>query len=153
VLYTNISRTIDAPVDVVFKAVADPAEFSRTIPNIERVEFLSPNHAGVGTKFRSTRVMKGKRQTMDFEITELVPNDRVRIVNVTHGALWDSTFSVRGLDGRTAVTLTMDVTPPHIFAKIMLRLARGMINKAVDGDMQSIKQYCESRKPGARATA
>ena len=146
VQYTNISRTIDAPIDVVFKVAADPSEYSRAIPGIEKLEFLGAANTGVGTKFRSTRVMKGKRQTMDFEITELVPNDRVRIANVTHGALWDSVFAVRAADGRTQLTLTMDVTPPNWFASIVLRLIRGMVNKAVAGDVDSIQAFCESRK-------
>ena len=57
---TTVSRTIDAPIERVFNAVADITEFSKALPHIVNVEFLTDSRLGVGTRFRETRLMRGK---------------------------------------------------------------------------------------------
>jgi len=136
-------RTIEATPDHVFRTVADPEEFQKAIPDGSTVEYLTPNHSGVGMKFRSTRVNKGKPATFEQEITEFVPGQRVRMINVTHGTPWDSLFSVRPDGSGTVLTLTMDALPDRLFAKVMMRLIRGMVQKALEKDMDSVKAYCE----------
>ena len=37
----TVTRTIDAPVDLVFNTVADISQFSQAIPHIVNVEFLT----------------------------------------------------------------------------------------------------------------
>jgi carbon monoxide dehydrogenase subunit G len=136
-------RTINATSERVFRAVADPEEFQKAIPDGSTVEYLTPNHSGVGTKFRSTRINKGKPATFEQEVTEFVPGERVRMVNVTHGTPWDSTFSVRRDGNGTVLTLTMDALPTRLMAKVIMRLIRGMVQKALEKDMDAVKAYCE----------
>ena len=93
-------RTIAAPRERVFRAVADPEEFQKAIPGGSTVEYLTAGHQGVGTKFRATRLVKGKPNTFDQEVTEFVPDERVRLVNVTHGTVWDSTAGVSRVSRR-----------------------------------------------------
>ena len=45
---TRMSRTIGAPVDSVFEIVADPVNFTKAVPQIVKVEFLTDQSAGVG---------------------------------------------------------------------------------------------------------
>src|SRR6185295_361887 len=85
-----VMRTIDAPIDVVFRTVADITQFSRALPHIVKVEFLSDARLGAGTRFRETRLMKGKENVTELEVTEYVENDRVRLVADNHGVVWDS---------------------------------------------------------------
>src|SRR5215813_4281682 len=89
------TRTINAPPERVFRVVADPEEFQKAIVGGSTVEYLTPSHSGVGAKFRATRIIKGKPTAFDQEVTEFVPGDRVRLVNVTQGTVWDSEFKVR----------------------------------------------------------
>jgi len=138
------TRTIAAPSERVFRAVADPDESQRAIPEASPPEFLTERRSGVGTKFRATRTSRGKTQSFDMEVTELVPGDRVRIVNVTHGTLWDSVMSVRpDGGGQTVLTLTMDAVDERLFPRLMMRVIRGMVQKALEKDMSAIKEYCE----------
>ena len=141
------TRTINAPADRVFRAVADPEEFQNAIPGGSKVEYLTSNRTGVGTKFRSTRLMKGKPSTFEQEVTEFVPPERVRLVNVTHETVWDTTFSVRVDGGATVLTLTMDSQTDRFVARLMTRLIAGMVQKALDGDMDAVKAYCERQPP------
>jgi carbon monoxide dehydrogenase subunit G len=135
-------RTINATTDRVFRAVADPEEFQKAIAGGSSVECLTGSRSGVGMRFRSTRLVKGKPSTFEPEITEFVPGEHVRLVNVTHGTLWDSTFSVRAAGRATVLTLTMDATT-RLLARVMTRLIAGMVQKALDTDMDAVRAYCE----------
>ena len=77
----TVTRTIDAPIDLVFQTVADERRLSQALPHIVKVEFLSDVKAGVGTRFRETRLMNGKEATTELEVTEFVENERVRLVS------------------------------------------------------------------------
>ncbi len=143
---TVVTRTINAPLDTVFKTVSEPQQFSQAVPHITKVEILAAptTGTGVGTRFRETRVMGGKTAATELEITEHVPNDRVRIVADAHGSVWDSVFSVQpDAGGATRLTLTMDARPYRLLARIMSPLARGFIRKALAQDMDAVKAYCE----------
>jgi carbon monoxide dehydrogenase subunit G len=138
-------RTIRAAVDRVFRTVADPHEFQQAIPGASKVEFLTPGRRGVGMRFRATRIVKGKPSTFEQEVTEYVENDRVRMLNVTDGVPWDSTFAVRSDGDATILTLTMDALPERLHQKMMMRLIHGMVQKALEADMDGVKSYCETQ--------
>lgn len=111
------TRSINAPIDLVFKTVSDINNFSKAIPDIINVEFLSDVKSGIGTRFRETRLMNGKEAMTELEVTEFVENGHVRMVTDSHGAVWDSVFTVKRVDGHTELTLVMDARPHKIHAK------------------------------------
>jgi uncharacterized protein YndB with AHSA1/START domain len=140
---TVITRTINAPVEVVFKTVSDINQFSKAVPHIVKVEFLSDVKSGVGTRFRETRLMKGKEAATELEVTEFVANDRIRLVADSHGTVWDSLFVVKPENGQTSLTLTMDARTDKLIPQIINFMIGGMIKKAVEQDMDAVKTFCE----------
>lgn len=136
-------RTIDAPVDEVFKTVCDINNYSKAIPEIVKTEIISDVKSGVGVRFRETRLMKGKEVTEEMEVTEFVENDHVRIVCDSHGTVWDSVFKVTPAEGKTELTLTMDANAHQFMAKLMNPMIKGVIGKALERDMDAVKSYCE----------
>lgn len=143
---TVVTKAIAAPIDVVFKTVSDINLFSKAIPHIVNVEFLSPAKSGVGTRFRETRLMRGKKAETELEITEFVENNRVRYVADSHGTVWDTVFTVEPDRDYTLLTMTMDAKTKKLIPKIMNRLIRGMVQKAVEQDMNAVKSFCEQTK-------
>jgi carbon monoxide dehydrogenase subunit G len=117
-----VTRTIAAPIDRVFETVADIKQFSQAVPQIVKVEFLSAQQSGVGTRFRETRLMKGKETATELEVTELVRNDHIRLVADTHGTVWDSIFQVKRVGDATALTLIMDARPAGLLPRVMMLL-------------------------------
>jgi len=140
---TVVTRTINAPIDSVFKTVADIKQFSQANPKIVNVEFLSDLKSGVGTRFRETRLMNGHKATTELEVTEFVENERVRLVADSGGTIWDTVFTVKPEHGQTVLTMTMDANAYKLLSKVMNRLIGGMIKKAVEQDMDAVKKYCE----------
>ncbi len=72
----TVTRTINAPVEVVFQTVADIREIGKALPHAIGLEFLTGNKTGVGARFRETRLLRGNEVTTELEITEHVENDK-----------------------------------------------------------------------------
>jgi ribosome-associated toxin RatA of RatAB toxin-antitoxin module len=139
----EITRTINAPVDKVFKTVSDISEFSKAIPHIVNVDILSDIKSGIGTRFRETRLMRGKETTAELEVTEYTENEQIRIVSDTHGTVWDTVFTVKSIEDQTELAMTMDATAYKLIPKLMNPLIKSMLTKAIAQDMDAVKVYCE----------
>jgi len=136
-------RTINALPDRVFRTVADPEEFHRAIPDGVKVEYLTSQHSGIGTRFRATRMSRRKPAAFDQAVIEYVPGRHVRMDNVTHGTLWIGMFDVEAKDGQSVLTPTMDSKTDRWLPRIMTRLIAPMVQKALEKDMDAVKAYCE----------
>ena len=139
----TVTRTIAAPVTRVFETVSQIEHYSQAVPGIEKVEILSDTRSGVGTRFRETRKMGGHEATAVLEVTELVENERVRLVSDEGGTKWDSVFSVKAAGESTELTLVMEAEPYTVKAKMMAPLMKGMLSKALEKDMDAVKEHCE----------
>jgi uncharacterized protein YndB with AHSA1/START domain len=142
--WTTAKRMIDAPVEMVFNTVAHIEEFRKALPYVVDVEFLTEQHTGVGTRFRETRLMQGKRHVTELEVTEYEPYRRVRLVTDTNGTIWDTVFSVDDRDGLTRLELAMDANAHKLTARLVNPLIKGFVQYAIDGDLDRVKKYCES---------
>lgn len=140
-----LTRTITAPVDVVFRTIADIREFSKVIPEITNVEFLSAQQIGVGTRFRETRLMKGREMHTVLDVTEYVENDRIRMVADSHGTVWDTLFTVTSdQENSTTLQMVMNANSYKLFSRLMNWLMKGLIAKLVANDLDRVKTFCEN---------
>lgn len=138
-------RIINAPVDIVFRALTDIENFPEKNPDIVKVEMLTEQKSGVGSRFRETRRMKNSEGSTELECTEYVANEKVRFVADQGGVIWDSVFFTSAVDGGTELVLEMDARPYKLMPRLMLPLILGMISKAVEADMDAVKSYCERK--------
>jgi carbon monoxide dehydrogenase subunit G len=139
-----VKKEIRAPVEFVFKSISDIAHLPQTVPDIEKVEFLSEHQSGVGTRFRETRIMKGKESTTELEVTEYTENAHIRMKADSHGTVWDSIFQVEKSGEFTHLTLTMDATAQKLLPKMMNPLMKGMYKKGLEKHVEAVKSYCET---------
>lgn len=144
------TRQIHAPRAHVFQCLARVEHFSQAVPHILSVEFLTDSRYGVGTRFRETREMNGREATTILEVTELVENDRVRMVSEAGGTTWDTLFTVTESDGSpipVTMHMRMEAIPRTLLAHLMVPLILGMVGKAVESDMDAVQAYCERTVP------
>lgn len=146
---TTVTRTISAPVDEVFDTISDIENFAKAVPHITNVEFLTEQQRGVGTRFVETRVLRGRQASSTLEVTEYVENQRVRMVSDEGGTIWDTVFSVRPAntgdgDPATELELVMEATAYKFTSKLINPLMKGIIRRAIEGDMDAVKAYCEA---------
>lgn len=142
----TVTKHIEAPKELVFKTISDIRNFSKAVPDIKNVEFLTEQEYGVGTKFKETRDMNGREASTILEVTELVENAHIRLVSDTMGTVWDSVFTVERREGGTELTLIMDARAYKFLPKIINPLMKGFMKKALEKDMIAVKKYCESDK-------
>ena len=143
---TELSRTVDAPIGVVFSTVADISNFSEAVPHIEHVEFLSETRTGAGTRFRETRLMGSRRATTELEVTEYMEDEHVRFVSDAGGTVWDTTFTVEPApDGRgTRLVMVMEARPHTLVAKLVTPLMKRVVAEAIAADLDAVKAYAEA---------
>ena len=139
----HISRTISAPLALVFQTVSDVRNFFDAVPHITHLEFHSDQQVGVGTRFRETRLMNGREQTVELEVAEHSDGDRVRMVSDAGDTIWDTVFTVAKDADSVRLEMRMDIEPHTILAKIMTPLIRGMVVKGVESDMDAAKAFSE----------
>lgn len=138
-----ITRTIDAPADFVFETVADIEKFADVIPEIVSVDFLTEQRTGVGTRFRETRLIRGRKSSTDLEVKEFEAHRRIRLVADSHGTIWDTVFVVSESGGRTTLEMTMEATPHRLLTRLLNPLMRKAIRAAIEKDMDAVQNYCE----------
>jgi len=143
---TKITKRIDAPLELVFQTIADIRNFSKAVTHIVNVEFLTSKQTGIGTKFRETRLMNGKEASTILEVTEYEENKRIRMVSDTHGTIWDSLFVVETDGNCTVIYFQMEATTKNWFKNLLNVLFKGIIAKAIEKDMDAVKEYCEKQK-------
>lgn len=139
------TRTINAPLGLVFQTIADPANFQSAVPHVKKIEFLSDKQAGAGTRFKETRIMHGREDSVVLEVTDYKENASVRIVSDAGGTVWDSVFTVSEGTVGVDLKLQMDMIPHTWKARIMTRLIRGFVAKGLEADMDAVKGYCEAK--------
>jgi len=135
---------IKAPVEMVFDRVTNVANFTTVAPHIKSVEFLSEQTSGIGTKFRETRVMKGRENSTVLEITEYDPPHRARFITDQGGTIWDSVYTTEAAEEGTKLTLVMEARPHRFAAKLITPLIMGMVSKAIEEDNLAVKAHCET---------
>jgi carbon monoxide dehydrogenase subunit G len=140
-----MSRTINAPVDAVFETVSDISNYTKAVPELVRVEFVTEQRVGVGTRFRETRRMGKREATTELEVTEYERNERVRMVSDAGGTIWDSVFTVTPEeDGSgTRLDVVMEARPYRLMSRLFVPLMKGAVAKAVAGDMDALKAWLE----------
>ena len=141
---TTVKTTINASVETVFSVIADCSQFSKAVPHIIKVEYLSENTTGLGARFRETRLMGKREMSTELKVTEYSNNEYVRMVSDQGGTIWDTLFTVSDNEGQTNLKVVMDARAYKFLARIFNPLIKGMIKKAIVGDMDSVKAYCEN---------
>ncbi|MFN3190918.1 MAG: SRPBCC family protein [Aureliella sp.] len=134
---------IRAEGNFVFKTISEIENYRQAVPAIQQIEFLNEQRVGQGTKFRETRTMNGREAQATLEVTEFTPPHSIRIVSHEGGTTWDTLFEVTSGQESCSLSLCMDATPNNLLAKLLTPAILGMVRKGIEGDMQSVKEYCE----------
>ena len=146
-----LQRHVNAPVDMVFDTIAHIDNFRQAVSDIVAVEFLGEIRSGIGTRFSETRRMGGRDYSTEIEVTDYVPNERVRLVLQAGGAEWDTVFTVRPANNGTVIGAEMTATPKSLLARVLVPMMKKSVSAAMENDLRSVKQWCETKRAGDSA--
>lgn len=137
-------RLIHAGIERVFQVISSPEGFQQAVSHITKIEYLSEQQAGAGTRFRETRLMNGREASATLEIAEYVRPNHVRMISVEGGTEWDTSFRLTAENDCVRMNMRMDARPRTILAHLMVPMILGMVRRAVAADMDAIQSYCEA---------
>lgn len=140
----TVHRHIAADPYHVFAAATDIERFPDANPDVIKIEFVTEQHSGVGTRFRETRAMGKRSMVSELEVTEYDPAQRrVRMVTDLHGTVWDTVFEVAPAEGGSQITARMDCRAHKLLPKLMNPLMKGFFRKGMEKHMDAFAAWCE----------
>ena len=145
----QVSHDIKADPQAVWSIVVGMDDWVDIIEAIESVERLDGGVGfGLGTTWRETRTMFGKKATEVMEVTEFEGGRRYATAAESHGSKYFSEVSVEPTDGGSRITMGFRGEPQSMLAKIMDvtlgRLFKGATRKALAKDLADIGAAAEA---------
>jgi carbon monoxide dehydrogenase subunit G len=133
----EVTVRVDAPADVVWRAVSDVAKWSEWTPTVDEIRLHGGGELALGSV---ATVRQPKQPAREWTVTELVEGRSFTWTSTGPGLRFSAEHIVTG-DGPTSVTLTFSVAGP--LAPVATLLAGKAIRWAVDTEAASLKKWCE----------
>ncbi len=145
-LTISLSRLIPASQYEVWAVIADIAGTAECITSIVEVELLTGESIGVGTRWKETRLLLGRKTTETLEVTVFEPPLRYVVEGDACGAHFVSEWRCEpdGADA-TMLRVTMDTRPVTLLARMMKPIAKltmGTSRKMIEQDLDDIFKAC-----------
>lgn len=147
----ELTREVTAPSDVVWQVLTDLEGCPSFISGIESVKRLDDRAGfGVGTRWRETRVLFGKRATEEMEVSAVDERRSYTVEADGAGAHYVSTMGVEATgEGRSRLVSTFGAVPTGAFSRLRSRtvgkLFEGATRKAMEQDLDDIAAEAERR--------
>ncbi|OII67075.1 MULTISPECIES: SRPBCC family protein [unclassified Streptomyces] len=145
-----VERRVAASQGRVWEAVTDLRGMPRLLAGVESVEVLTGGSFGVGTRWRETRRMLGKRATEEMTVTESEPPERYVTVAASHGMHYTSELRLIPA-GPQATTVRMAFTarpasgrPLGLLGRLVAPLGSKAVARALAKDLADIARAIES---------
>lgn len=133
----------------MFRLFTDFDHMAQRIDSITDVELLTPGPTGVGTRFRETREMFGKKATEEMEVTDYEPDEQYVVEAQSHGTHYRSVFQFEPVGHATDVNVVFEARPVTLGARILSPLGwlmMGATKKIFAQDVDDLKGVAERHK-------
>jgi carbon monoxide dehydrogenase subunit G len=146
----EVQVTINGPGEAVWEVITDIENATETISGIEQVEVLEkPENGLIGLKWRETRKLFGKTATEEMWITDAAANEFYKTRAESHGCVYITTMSISGSNGGSSLTMSHQINPQALIAKLMSPLMgfifNRVIRKVILQDLNDIKAAVENQ--------
>lgn len=142
---------IAAPPEAVHDHFADPARIEGSLGAVTRVEILSAIPAGLGARWRETRMIFGREGSEEMEITAAERPGRIAVSAASHGAAYETVYTFTPEAGGTRVRVSFAGRAETIGARIMAALLglamAGSVRRMLARDLADRKAAIEGRVP------
>lgn len=146
----SLTQHVNAPADKVWAVISDVSGSPATLSGIDSVEMLSDGPYGEGTRWKETRTMMGRSETVEMEVSQADPPRSTTVKALQGGADYTSRMTLTENDGGTDLTMTFAATMVNpsrmntlaraLFGRLGMRMAR----KSLARDLREIAAKAES---------
>jgi len=136
---------IARPREEVAAFAADPSNATAWYENIKEVTWRTPPPLVVGSQVAFVAQFMGRRLAYTYEITELVPGERLVMRTATGAFPMETTYTWAATpDGGTRMTLR-NRGQPKGFARVTGPMLARAMRKANTSDLEQLKALLEAR--------
>ncbi len=140
----EFSKHIRKSPKEVFEMIANPEHGAKFIDNIKESKKITPGPIAVGTRFLETRVVNGKENQAELEVSAYDPPKHFGISTEAEGIKVEYHFYFTEEDGGTRVKWICELQASGL-RKMMLPMVAAIMKKE-DGDhLQKIKAVLEKK--------
>lgn len=147
---TSLTQHVNASPEKVWTVISDIPGSAATLSGVESIQMVSEGPYGEGTRWKETRSMIGRRETVEMWVAEADPPHSTTVKALQGGADYTSRFTLAERDGGTDLTLTFgaEVLRPTAVSRIMMalfgKLGMKVTRKALAKDLAEIAVKAES---------
>lgn len=147
----STTTEIAAPPERVYECLTDPEGYAAWMSGLVHVERLTGGPFAAGTRWRKVRRFERRESAEVFEVTAADPPRALAMyVDGTQGSSGKGAYRFHyrlreGAGGRatTCLELKVEIDLPGLFAKLLGRMARGSLQRAIAKDTAAMKTYLE----------
>lgn len=146
----SLTQHVNAPAAKVWAVISDIPGSASTLSGIKSVEMLSLGPYGEGTRWKETRTMMGRSETVEMWVAQADPPRSTTVKALQGGADYTSRMTLTERDGGTDLTMTFSAALANpsrlnklamaVFGKLGSRATR----KALAKDLAEIAAKAES---------
>lgn len=146
----SLTQHVDAPADKVWAVISDIPGSAATLSGIDSIQMLSDGPYGEGTRWKETRTMMGRSETVEMWVAQSEPPRNTTVKALQGGADYTSRMTLADRDGGTELTMTFgaDLVNPSRMSKVAMalfgRLGMRITRKALAKDLAEIAAKAES---------
>lgn len=144
----TLTRSINAPREVVFAQISDFANAPKFCSGIKKIEMLTNGAVRVGTRFKETRIMFKREATETMEVVAFDPPKGYMLGAESCGCRYRTGFQLEPRGNGTEITMSFDAQPLSFFAKVMSFLMKPMEKmclKMCEKELDDIKTSIEAK--------
>lgn len=147
---TSLTQHVHASPEKVWSVISDIPGSAATLSGVHSVQMLSDGPNGEGTRWKETRTMMGRSETVEMWVAQADPQRSTTVKALQGGADYTSRFSLAQRDGGTDLTVTFgaEVIKPTAFSRIAMalfgKIGMGITRKALAKDLAEIAAKAES---------
>jgi len=140
----EMSEWIACPPQRVFEFIIDANNAPQIVPSVKSSVKLTEGPPQVGTRYRETRLMGGKEQPAELEVSEYAAPERYAMRNVTDGIETVYRYQLQPERGGTRIDLVCEIKAAGL-KQLMLPLVAFILKKEDGAHLQRLKQVLEGQ--------
>ena len=138
----DFGTLVDKPIKDVFAFVADPNNMSKWNSAVVGLEQITPGEVGVGTKFKSTGEMMGRRIEGEMQVTAYEPDTKCGFQVQAGPMKVDITLLFKTVGTGTKISLNAQGNPAGVF-KLAEGAMTGRVKAMMEENLARLKSQLE----------